>query len=548
MPSRGSKILDRFGRVANLRATFETNWQEISDHCTGRRWFIARDDIPGRIRHRDIYDNTSMVSGVLLASGLHTLLTNTATTWFRMKPEFDELLEDPETAIWFEDAEHVMYSHFNRPEARFMSQMHEMYHDLVHYGTSSMWVLDKPGQGVAFSARPLRETYITQDSEGVIDTYFRKLEMTNRQAVDLLGAKNVPRAAKEIENGNGEKVMEYLHWIRRNDDPDPAQMGSKGMPWSSSYIDFENGNILSEGGYRELPYLVARWSTDAGEVYGRGPGYQALPAQKMLNQMKRTVLEAGQLAVRPPAFVRNDGVLTQLRLNPGGVTYLGPDDGSGVSPITFMETKVRPDIGTELLERERVAVRGAYHFELLQLLQDPRMTATQVIELASKMSRLLSPILGRMQSEVLEPMIERVFSILLRQGRFLPPPPALQGQEIRVEYVSPIARAQREGDAAAIVDTFTVATNLATTDPGVMDNLNGDEAIREIARAKGVPLSVLRPQAEVAALREERNKQAQQQQALDQFSQAAGALPSLVESGIDLGNAAGNAAATPTPQ
>lgn len=544
MPGRGARIRDRFERVANLRAQFETNWQAISDHITGRRQFITEDEIPGRIRHEEIYDNTGLVAGTLLASGLHTLLTNTATTWFRMKPEQERLLDDPDVGFWFEDAERVMYSAFNRPEARFMSQMHEMYSDLVHYGTSAMWVLDKPGEGVGFAARPLNETFITQDSEGVIDTYFRKLKMTNRQAVDLLGDRAV-KAKEQIAKGNGEETMDYLHWIRRREDPDPSQAGSRGMPWASTYMTLSDGDILSEGGFRELPYLVARWSTDAGEVYGRGPGYQALPAQRMLNQMKRTVIEAGQLAVRPPAFVNNDGVLTQLRLSPGGVTYVGPDDGSGRPPITFMDTRSRPDIGNELIERERVAVRAAYHFELLQLLQDPRMTATQVIELASKMSRLLSPILGRMQSEVLEPMIERVFAILLRQGRFLPPPPLLAGQEIKVEYISPIARAQREGDASAIVDTFTVAANLSSVDQGVMDNLNGDAAIREIALAKGVPLSVLRSPQEITEIRNERNAQIAQQEQLQQAQQAAEVAQTAVGAGIDLGNAQ---AATSTPQ
>lgn len=528
--SRGARIRNHFGELENRRHRFEHIWQEVTDHMIGRREFITVSHQDARPRiHRTIYDNTSMISGTLLASGMHTLLTNTATKWFRLKPENERALQERAVAEWFEDAEMVMYAAFNRPEARFMSQMHEVYTDLVHFGTSALWVLDKPGAGVAFSARPLSETFIAQDSEGVLDTYFRKIRMTNRQVVDLMDkiGGNSDRAKKDVADGNGEGERDYLEWIRKNDDIDPAQIGRRGMPWASTYLTIDDAEILSEGGYRELPFLVARWSTDAGEVYGRGPGIQALPAQKMLNQMKKVTIESGQLSVRPPAFVRHDGVMSSLRLQPGGVTYLGPDDGTGRDPVTFMETRSNPSIGYEMIERERVSVRAAYHFELLQLLQDPRMTATQVIELASKMARLLSPILGRMQSEVLEPMIERVFAILLRQGRFLPLPPELAGTEVNVEYVSPIARSQREGDAAAIIDTFTVAANLSQVAPEVLDNLDGDEAIREIAAAKGVPLSALRSIADRDAIRQQRVQQEQQQQALDQAQQAASILPDV---------------------
>lgn len=187
-----------------------------------------------------------------------------------------------------------------------------------------------------------------------------------------------------------------------------------------------------------------------------------------------------------------------------------------------------PQIGVDLLERERVGVRAAFHFELLQLIQDPRMTATQVLEIANKMQRLLSPILGRLQVELLEPMIERVFGILLRQGRFNPVPEELAGRNIRVEYVSPVARAQKEGDAQAIIDTFTIAANLSQVDPSVLDNLNSDEAIRLISEAKDMPAGIIRSAEEVSEIRRGQEELARQQQEKQDALDTAGAAAKLV--------------------
>ena len=132
------------------------------------------------------------------------------------------------------------------------------------------------------------------------------------------------------------------------------------------------------------------------------------------------------------------------------------------------------------------------------------MTATQVLQLVQEMQRLLGPMLGRQQAELLEPMIERVFGILLRAGMLPPVPEALAGVPLRVDHVSPIARAQKAGDAQAVLRTLEAAEALAALDPAVTDLIDPDEGLRLIAEANGLPAKALRPAADVAALRAQR--------------------------------------------
>jgi hypothetical protein len=253
-----------------------------------------------------------------------------------------------------------------------------------------------------------------------------------------------------------------------------------------------------------MPYMVPRWSKDAGEVYGRAPGWNALADQKMLNEMSKTVLKAAQKAVDPPLLVADDGVVMPLRTQPGGVNVVRAG-ALAHDPLRPLRNDARIDIGLEMMEQRRTAIRSAFHYGVLQLFQDPRMSATQVLQLVTEMQRLMGPMLGRQQAELLEPMIERTFGILHRAGAFPAPPPVLAGQAIRVDYVSPIARAQQAGEAQAVLRTLEAAQAFAAIDPQVVDNLDGDAGLRAVAEATGAPARMLRSEADVAAIRLGRN-------------------------------------------
>lgn len=508
MPLTGKEILQQFGQVADKRANFESMWQEISNHCTGRRDFNEK-RTRGEKRHTFIYDNTALEASDLLSNGLHTLLTNTATRWFRLAPEDDRLLRFEEVARWFEAVENRLYAAFNRPEARFMTQLHEVYVDLVDFGMAGLYIESMPAFGFRLSSRPLGELFITEDMAGVVDGVYRKFPLTAKQAVDAFGESKVPKAAKDVEKGAIENLYEFLQWVRPREDLQPGRLGPESMPLESTYLSFEDKGIMDEGGYREWPYMIPRWSVEAGEVYGRGPGTIALPGQKMLNQMTKTTLAAAELRTYPPWLVEDDSLIEPLRVAPGSVNTRRPS-AVAQRPVEALTNDPDPGLGVEILRYFQDGVRQAFEGEMLQSIRDPRMTATQVLQIAERMQVLLSPTLGRIQVELLEGMLERGFGILFRQNRFPPPPPELAETNIRVEYISPVARAQKRGDADAIVELFTIGANLSQFDPKVMHNLDSDEAIRFIGSAKGAPLSVFRSEAAVQEIREAEAQAAQQ--------------------------------------
>jgi hypothetical protein len=451
--------------------------------------------------------------------------------WFKLKLEDTRLMRSRDVAAWIEFVERMMYAQFNRPEARFTPQIHETYLDLVAFATAGFFVEDRPGEGLLFSSRPLKELYLAEDSAGRVDTVFRLFKFTAKQAIEFFGPDRVPEAAKKVEEGNAFEKVEILHYVRPNEDLNEGGFGIEGMPWRSTYIWKEDPRILGEGGYHEMPYMTPRWSVDSGEVYGRGPGWDALPEQKMLNEMEKTLLITAQKAAMPPTLVDNDSVIGNLRLIPNGVTVV--DRSLRDDPVRAFQGGERIDIGVEMMERHRTAVRDAFQFDLLQMIRQPYLKEVQVVEIARKMQRLLSPILQRQQVELLEPIIERVFGILVRQGAVPPPPPEIAGAPLKIEYVSPVARAQRESDAEAILRTLGDVANLSQVNPDMLDNFDFDAAARRVAEDRGTPTEILRDPREVerrrAAERELARQQQEQAEMIQGAETAAKVIPAITQ-------------------
>lgn len=508
-------IVKTFNGVRALRTTFDDEWQSIADFILGRRDFVTT-RFPGERRMHLIYDTTAMLSGQLLGAGLHSLLTNTATQWFSMEPEDKRLLENREAALWFEGANETMQAAFQRPEANFSAQMHEAYTDISFFGNGGVYMPADTRGGLLFSAAPIGEIFLQEGPAGRVDTIYRLVRMTAKKAVETWGDRAGEQALKDMESNNQENRIEYLHVVRPRKDRDLRAFGFRSMQLESLYIEMKSKQLVDEGGFRDQPYAFARWSVDPGETYGRGPGQTALPNAMMLNEIRKTIIKNAQKATDPPMLVEDDGVLTQINTTPGSINVVR-SIGSKQPPIQYLQNQSRMDLSTALIDQVQADVRGAFHFELLKLIQNrglTPMTATQVLEIADTTQRLLAPILGRLQVELLEPIIERMFGVLARQGMFPPAPLALQqDQRIAVEYVSPVARAQRQGNVAAIDRTMARAANVAQVAPEALDVIDWDESMRAIAEGEGVPPSTMRDPRVVAQLRQARaQKQAEEEQ------------------------------------
>ena len=160
---------------------------------------------------------------------------------------------------------------------------------------------------------------------------------------------------------------------------------------------------------------------------------------------------------------------------------------------------------------KRYTINDAYLVTLFQILVDPKSgtTATEVMERAREKGILLSPTMGRYQTEGLGPMIEREFDVLMQQGLLPPPPQKLvdAGAGYMVEYDAPLNRAMRAEEAAGIMRSAQYAGEIAnlTQDPSPMDWFDWDTIMPELIDINGAPFRFVASPEQVAAKRQSRN-------------------------------------------
>jgi hypothetical protein len=464
-----------------------------------------------------MFDSTASAALTKFGAILDSLLTPRNQTWHRLIASDPSLNKNRSVRLWFEDVNRLLLKFRYAPKANFAANNQQNYQSLGAFGTGTMFVDELMGEpGLRYKHLHLGEVYFCENHQGVIDRAFRHFPMTARQAYQKWGDR-LPSMIIEQAKGNKERVYFFLHRVAPREEVDLNKKDFGGMEFASHYVAIEGQVLLSEGGYTSFPYAISRYTLAPGEVYGRAPAMDVLPAIKVLNEEKKTVLKQGHRSVDPVLLAHDDGVVDQFSLKPGAINAGGVTaDGR---PLIHALPVGRVDIGKDLMDDERNTINDAFLVSLFQILvETPQMTATEVLERTREKGVLLAPTLGRQQSEYLGPLIEREIDVLGQQG-LLPPMPQMlidaQG-EYRIEYDSPLSRAQRAEEASGVMRTVEAALNVAgqTGDASPIDHFNWDRIIPALADIQGVPLDWLRGQEEIMQIREQRAQQEQMQQAV----------------------------------
>jgi len=530
-------LLSRYEKLEGQRQNWETHWQEVADYMQPRKADVTKTRARGDKRNELIFDSSPIQAVELLAASLHGMMTNPSTPWFTLRFKDEDIDNEDEAKIWLESATEVMYTAFNR--SNFQQEIFELYHDLITFGTAAMFIEEDDEDIIKFSTRHINEIFIAENDKGRIDTIYRRFNISARAAMQKFGeavSSDVQSAFKK----DPYKEVEILHAVYPRSDFNPNKKDKKNMPFESVYIEFKNGNELSVSGFREFPFVVPRYLKASNEIYGRSPAMTALPDVKMLNEMCKTTIKAAQKQVDPPLLVPDDGFLLPVRTVPGGLNFYRSGTRDRIEPLNIGANN---PLGLNMEEQRRDAIRAVFYVNQLQLQQGPQMTATEVIQRNEEKMRLLGPVLGRLQSELLKPLIDRVFAILLRNNMLPQAPEFLSGRDIEIEYVSPLAKAQKSTELQSIMRAIEILGSLANVAP-VFDYVNFDNLVKHLADIVGMPQKLLKSQNEVNAQRQQaaqQQEQMQQMQQLQQTAKAGGDIAPLAKALPDEARAVANA-------
>lgn len=537
---RGEAIAGRIASLKNYRSAWEDLWDEVTEFIHPRRTWTTINQDEATAFGDNIYDGTPGQAAQMLADGMMAYLVSPAIKWFSLRTEDPNREMLPGVRRWLQEVEEHFYGIFRR--SNFYHSMAEYFLDAVTIGTATMYSEEDPEREIiVFSTRHPYEIYIAENQFGVVDTIFREFTMTARQLLQKFP--NLPEEAKRDAMTSPDLKKIVQHCVYPGSDDWLDMQIPEDMAFHSIYVlpvqERKTGaTILRTAAYRGNPFHVWRFRKNSNETYGRSPSTDALYDAKMINQMGRTGMKVAQRAAEPAYNVPED-MRGRVRVGPLGMNYY-EDPARVVMPIP---QSLQYPITIEEKRRLQDIIENRYHTDLFLLLSraEKTMTAREVVEKQGEKAAILGTIIGRLDSECLDPLFDRVFDIEWNAGRLPPLPPALAnvpGTQLRIEYNGPLAQAQRRlFESQGTLQALDAGLPLAQFDPSVLDEVKLGVAFRKIVRSMGIDEEALRDEPEVALIRK-RRAQAQaaalQAQQMEQMGKAAGGLNEPVQPGSPL--------------
>jgi len=549
---RGAIFL-RWKRLEDDRSSWRSHWIEISDYLIPRRgrYLLESQSTKGRKRSTKIVDNTGGQALRTLAAGMMSGMTSPARPWFRLQTPDPEMMDAAGVKDWLGQSERIIRTILTR--SNFYNSASTVYSELGAFGTAALYRRRHPTDIVSFRPFTAGEYVIAEDEYGNVDTLGREFTMSVSQVVEQFVIQrdgtedwsNVSKTVKRLwDQKNYDERIEIIHLIQ------PRRMEERNLtrpldPKNKAFMDvyMEKGadgdKLLQEGGFDRFPAYCPRWDVLGGDVYGVSPGMEYLGDIKQLQHEQKRKAQAIDKMVNPPMVGSLSLKGKPSTVLPGGTTYVDPQQGSqGFQPAYLVQPRIN-EMMMDIQEVQNRIQRGFYADLFAMMINSDRrmMTATEVAERHEEKLVLLGPVLQRLNTELLDPLIEDVFLFAYEAGLLPPPPPAIEGVDLEVKYISLLAQAQEAVAAASIERTFSFAGNLSAVFPDIVDNLNADEAIRNYGEILGTSPEILRDADQVAQIRQQRAQAQQAEQQMMQLQQGAQAAKVLSEADTQNPNA-----------
>lgn len=442
------------------RSSFDSHWKELSDWMMPRRTrFFAGDRNRGDRRNQNIIDSTARFSARTLSSGLHSGLTSPARPWFKLTTPDPTLAENQGVKEWLHLVTQRMSVVFT--DSNLYNVLPTIYGDMGVFGTSAMAVLEDSQDLFRCYSYPLGSFALGLSSRNIVNTFYREYELSVRQIVEEFG---VQRGYRDIDwthisttvktlwdQGQYEAPVELCWLVQPNEDYQADALEAKHLPFSSCHYEkgeSRNGQFLRESGFNSFPILAPRWDVTGEDTYGTDcPGMTALGDVKGLQSQQRHKAKAIHKMVDPPLLGLHELRTQKTSLLPGDVTYTR-DAQHGLRSIHEIGLNIQHL--TQDLAETQLRIQRAFYEDLFlmiarsdNVLGADRPTAREVQERHEEKLLALGPVLERTNDELLDPLIDRVYKLMDTAGLIPDAPPELEGVNLKVEYISIMAQAQK---------------------------------------------------------------------------------------------------------
>ncbi|SHN62937.1 portal protein [Desulfovibrio litoralis] len=465
------------------------------------------DTLKSNSSSKNIFDATAIRAVRILASGMQSGLSSPARPWFRLRSFANETHNSGPIRRWLDEVENRIYASLAR--SNFYSAIHSLYTELAVFGSANLYMEACPEYNFRFECLSAGEYSWGIGENGRITSVARHIKVPLSVLASRFGVSRLSSNAQKLLSKDASQSIELVHLVEPRHQRKPNFIDHANLPYASILFEVDNSatELLHEGGFSEFPHLCARWEVISGEIYGRSPGLDTLPDIRMLQEMNKSQLLAVHKMVNPPMRVPL-GFKQRLSLIPGAVNFVTPGQSDAIAPLY----QIHPNLNalSSKIEDVRQSIKEGLFNDLFLMFAGGKLnnlTATEVLERSNEKLLLLGPVVERHQSEILSPLITRAFGILQRSGALPEMPKELIDVPLKIEFVSSLAQAQKIGTANSIRRLTADVASLAGLSPTVLEKLNFEQAIDELANLAGVPASMVNSNDELKNIRQKQQEQ-----------------------------------------
>lgn len=549
--SRINNIFQRFKVLKNNKRSLKSLFQLISEYVYNRKY--DGQDIPnaGIFADEDIYDNTAQRANGIMANVMVNNIWPNGPRTFSLGRTWDTP-DTEEIKTYFSYVNQQMYSVMDNTKAGLQTALDEYMLDQGAFATSGIYVKEKEDDRavpVRYEAWSIKGRYIDEGPDGNIDTIFSEVSMSVRNAVKVYGYENLSaRVRKDFDNGDIENKVKILHVIEPRLERDKSKKGVKDMPIASIHIEVDTRKILKESGMEEMPVFIGRFSKVPGEIYGRSPAMVAMADILEINAVREAISIATEKQLDPPMAVYDDGALGAgaIDTSAGAINVFSVTGRLNAGkPIEPLYTVGELQSSYTHIDTLKETINNHFYLDrLLDFNNETRMTLGEAQLRNALRGQSLGAFYARQENEVITPMIERTFNILLKLGRL----GVIQGSKEEVEqlkrgmqpvyipeelvqrmmngedfyeitYLSPAKRTMQSEELRGIIETANFAVQVAPASPEIIDNIDFDKLIARVAKLSGAPMELIKDSDTVKKIREARAKQQEEIAKMEQARQ-----------------------------
>ena len=543
-----------YNDLAGLRKNFETEWQNTAKYFRPIKTDITSEKTPGD--KKDMFvsnDSTAVVALENFASILNGTLTNKATPWFTLKIDDEELKDNDQVAEYLKTVADKMWNIIYDTKGNFENAHYENLKDFGTFGTIAMKIEEGKTSLINFKAIHIKNILISENEEGKVDTCILLMKMSAKDIVKKFEGGNVDEIIKKTSVEKPNTSFDIRLYVMPRDERDKNKIDVLNKPFKGIWYDPTHKKIIMETGFDSYPIATGRSAKGINEAYGTGQAMYALADARTLNRMWYDYFFSVQ-RVNRPAWIANAQFEKQLDLQPDAINYTKSAVANGRA-LEAINNNIAINPLENLIAQKQEAIRKIFFLDKLSVLDDPRATATQILELRAESYRIMGSIASSLQ-QYLEAILDRVYDILFKlsyaqDGNFtlLPDAPFPEMPDImmgtideitgkktfpkmKIEFINPINQANQLGKNNS-VDVFLMSImNLAQANPSILDTVDFDAIARYKADILQIDPNLIKNSDKVEEERNARQQQMAQQQEMVNANTEANTLATMKQAGI----------------